>query len=72
MVTQVKYSMFVNGTEASRLTPRQLAQVNQILKKVAAAYEDDPGVSDLDDEQPAHRVTGLCLGDVRLARTLTM
>jgi hypothetical protein len=36
----------------------------------AAAYSDDPGTSDLDDEQPAHSVAGLTLGDVRLARRL--
>ena len=71
MIIQVKYSLFANGMEASRLTPRQLVQVNQILKKVAAAYEDDPGVSDLDDEQSVYPVKGLNLGDVRLARLLT-
>jgi hypothetical protein len=48
-----------------------MARLNALLGRVAAAYSDDPGTSDLDDEQPAYSVTGLTLGDVRLARRLT-
>lgn len=50
--------------------PLTMARLNAILTLVANAYSDDPGTSDLDDEQPAHSVTGLTLGDVRLARRL--
>lgn len=45
--------------------------LNHILLLVAAAYSDDPGTSDLDDDQPVSSITGLTLGDVRLARRLT-
>jgi hypothetical protein len=61
-------------TESEFLTrwehPVTLNRLNAILKLIAAAYSDDPGTSDLDDEQPAHSVAGLTLGDVRLARRL--
>jgi len=50
---------------------KTMQQLNHILQLVAAAYSDDPGTSDLDDEQPVSSVTGLTLGDVRLARRLT-
>jgi hypothetical protein len=71
MVTNVKYGLFASGAMSSKLTPKQIERLNSILKKIADAYEDDPGVSDLNDEQPAHSVTDLNLGDIRLARTLT-
>lgn len=51
-------------------TPATIQRLNAILELIAAAYEDDPGVSDLDDEQSARSVRGLTLGDVRLARRL--
>jgi hypothetical protein len=50
---------------------KTLQRINRILQLVAAAYSDDPGTSDLDDEQPVYAVKGLDLGDVRLARRLT-
>jgi hypothetical protein len=50
---------------------KTLQRLNRILQLVAAAYSDDPGTSDLDDEQPVSAITGLDLGDVRLARRLT-
>lgn len=50
---------------------KTLQRLNRILQLVAAAYSDDPGTSDLDDEQPVSAVRGLDLGDVRLARRLT-
>ena len=50
---------------------KTLQRLNRILQLVAAAYSDDPGTSDLDDEQPVSAVAGLDLGDVRLARRLT-
>ena len=71
MITQVKYGLFASGAQSSRLTPRELDRLNKMLKKVAAAYDDDPGTSDLDDEQPVASVRNLDLGDVRLARQLT-
>ena len=36
----------------------------EALKLLARAYSDDPGTSDLDNEQPCNRLT---LGDVRRA-----
>jgi hypothetical protein len=48
-----------------------IQRLNRILQLVAAAYSDDPGTSDLDDEQPVSMIKGLDLGDVRLARRLT-
>lgn len=71
MITKVKFELFTTGAMSSTLRPAQLTHLNQLLKKIVAAYEDDPGVSDLDDEQPARSVTSLNLGDVRLARQLT-
>ena len=50
---------------------KTLQRLNRILQLVAAAYSDDPGTSDLDDEQPVSAIEGLDLGDVRLARRLT-
>ena len=50
---------------------KTMQRLNRILQLVAAAYSDDPGTSDLDDEQPVGTMTGLDLGDVRLARRLT-
>jgi hypothetical protein len=50
---------------------KTMERLNRILQLVAAAYSDDSGTSDLDDEQPVSSVTGLNLGDVRLARRLT-
>jgi hypothetical protein len=50
---------------------KTLQRLNRILQLVAAAYSDDPGTSDLDDEQPVSVIKGLDLGDVRLARRLT-
>lgn len=54
--------------EAGRCTQcdRKLPALRRLLLKIAAAYPDDPGTSDLDDEQPAHDPQ-LDLGDVRLA-----
>lgn len=49
---------------------KTIQQVNHIFQLIAAAYSDDPGTSDLDDEQPTHPIR-LTLGDVRLARRLT-
>lgn len=59
-----------NGIEQRLNGVRTMQQLNHILQLIAAAYEDDPGVSDLDDDQPAYSVTELTLGDVRLARRL--
>lgn len=53
----------MSGTET-------MQQLNHILQLIAAAYSDDPGTSDLDDDQPAYPVR-FTLGDVRLARRLT-
>jgi len=50
---------------------KTLERLNRILQLVAAAHAYDPGETDLDDEQPVASVTGLDLGDVRLARRLT-
>jgi len=47
----------------------RLPALRRLLVKVAGAYADDPGVSDLYDEQPAHDPQ-LNLGHVRLARSL--
>lgn len=41
----------------------QIQALREALRPIAAAYPDDPGTSDLDDEQPV-RIT---LGDVRRA-----
>lgn len=46
----------------------RLPRLRQLLVKVAAGYIDDPGTSDLDDEQPIH--AELNLGDWRLAKEL--
>lgn len=56
--------------EGERKGIKTLQQLNHTLLLIAAAYSDDPGTSDLDDEQPVHPVTALTLGDVRLARRL--
>lgn len=50
---------------------KTMQRLNHILQLVAAASTYDPGESDLDDEQTVSAVTGLTLGDVRLARRLT-
>ena len=71
MITRVKFGLFATGAISNTLTPVELERLNQLLKKIAAAYDDDPGVSDLDDEQPAATIRDLNLGDVRLARRLT-
>jgi len=67
--------MITNVTITTEGEPLQgvktLQRLNRILQLVAAAYSDDPGTSDLDDEQPVSAITGLDLGDVRLARRLT-
>lgn len=64
-----------NGKRVSEINElegaKTMQRLNHILQLVAAAYSDDPGTSDLDDEQPVSAVTGLTLGDVRLARRLT-
>jgi hypothetical protein len=61
-----------NGSEVTELAGIKTVQrLNHVLQLVAAAYSDDPGTSDLDDEQSVYPVSGLTLGDVRLARRLT-
>lgn len=50
------------------LTPQGERALVALLRRIAAAYTDDPCTWDLDDEQPAYSV--LNLGDVRLAREL--
>jgi hypothetical protein len=61
----------IRGDETSTISnPQTLARLNDILLRVANAYPDDPGTSDLDDEQSVYAVNGLTLGDVRLARRL--
>lgn len=52
------------------LTTRQHEHLRRVLEKIGEAYPDDPGTSDLDDSQPAHSVTNLTLGDVRLVWSL--
>lgn len=67
MITSIQIS-----TESEPLAGRlTLQRLNRILQLVAAASIHDPGESDLDDEQPVSTITGLDLGDVRLARRLT-
>lgn len=51
-----------------RLTSRQQVMVLRLMEKIAASYSDDPGTSDLYDEQPVS--LSITLGDVRLAREL--
>ena len=60
-----------DGDTTTIANPKTMARLNAMLALVADAYDDDPGVSDLDDEQPADSVSGFDLGDVRLARRLT-
>jgi len=50
---------------------KTVERLNHILQLIAAASIYDPGETDLDDEQPVAAVSGLDLGDVRLARRLT-
>jgi hypothetical protein len=50
---------------------KTMRDLNHILQLVAAASVYDPGETDLDDEQSVSSITGLTLGDVRLARRLT-
>lgn len=50
------------------LTPGQQVHLHQLLVKVAKSYSDDPGTSDLYDEQPVS--LSIDLGDVRLVRQL--
>jgi hypothetical protein len=60
-----------HGTTTWELNGNKTIQrVNHIFQLIAAAYENDPGTSDLDDEQPVYPIR-LTLGDVRLARRLT-
>lgn len=66
------YSNASAGEQVEQLSgAKTMQRLNHILQLIAAAYSDDPGISDLDDEQPVSAVTGLTLGDVRLARRLT-
>lgn len=69
MITSVTTKQ--NGTVTELEGVKTMQGLNHILQLVAAAYSDDPGTSDLDDEQPVSVVAGLTLGDVRLARRLT-
>lgn len=61
-----------NGTTVQLEGKKTMQDLNHILQLIAAAYSDDPGTSDLDDEQSVYPVKGLTLGDVRLARRLTL
>ena len=65
MITSV-----TSGYEGELRGKETISRLNSILLRIAAAYSDDPGTSDLDDEQSVYPVTGLTLGDVRLARRL--
>lgn len=71
----VSITTMVNDTRVCEVNElagtKTMQRLNHILQLVAAAYSDDPGTSDLDDEQSVSAVTGLTLGDVRLARRLT-
>lgn len=64
-------SITITNEDQPLVGNQTLQRLNRILQLVADAYSDDPGTSDLDDEQPAYSVKGLDLGDVRLARRLT-
>jgi len=41
-------------------------RVWELIRRISKAYPDDPGTSDLYDEQPAYSI--LTLGDVRLCQ----
>jgi hypothetical protein len=69
--TKMIKSVTVTNEDDPLTGVKTLQRINRILQLVAAAYSDDPGTSDLDDEQPVYAVKGLDLGDVRLARRLT-
>ena len=69
MITSV--TLHHNGTTVEIEGVKTMQRLNRILQLVAAAYSDNPGTSDLDDEQPVSSISGLDLGDVRLARRLT-
>lgn len=63
---------FDNEVEAwvNRAVPRMASihdskRLYRLLTKIGVAYPNDPGTSDLDDEQPVS--ASLDLGDVRLA-----
>lgn len=43
-----------------------IGQIVKALEPIAASYPDDPGTSDLDNEQPVR----ISLGDVRRARAV--
>ena len=67
MVTSI---IIEHGDEAVEIKgTKTIQQLNYVLQVIAAAYSDDPGTSDLDDEQPSYPIR-LTLGDVRLARRL--
>jgi hypothetical protein len=51
-----------------RLSERQRERVYKLMTRIADAYPDDPGTSDLYDEQPV--TLSINLGDVRLAQQL--
>lgn len=76
VTTGVMTARMRDGKRMSEITEldgaETMQRLNHILQLVAAAYPDDPGTSDLDDEQPVSAITGLDLGDVRLARRLTL
>lgn len=55
--------------EACTQCEAKLPIARQMLIKVANAYDNDPGISDLDNEQPVWN-PNLNLGDVRAARSL--
>ncbi len=59
-----------HGRKEQMSGTKTIQQLNHIMQLVAAAYSDDPGTSDLDDDQPSYPVR-FTLGDVRLARRLT-
>jgi len=57
------------AASGSRLATPQLQRLAPLLRRIAAAYPDDPGTSDLDSDQPAQSLP-LTLKDVRLAQEM--
>lgn len=56
--------MYVIGQELAAQSVRQ-AKCVEVLEAVKAGFSEDPGTSDLDDEQPIH--VSMTLGDYRAA-----
>lgn len=62
----MKLTDYVHTSQRESRDERERQTLRALLEKIASSYSDDPGTSDLYDEQPV--TANLTLGDVRFAR----